>query len=157
MDGRDVISVMGRNNHWLSVVLLAVVSCFNPLHAQVDEIEKVVASYVEAREGKDEEALRKLFSKDADQLVSSGTWRLGLEEMIPGMLQSSSRNPGDRIIEVERTRFPHPDVAIADASYTIKGTDGSPDRNMWSTFIMVKENDQWLITAIRNMLPAAGR
>ena len=44
-----------------------------------------------------------------------------------------------------------PDVAIADARYEISGAE---TRKMWSTFVMARQQGQWRISAIRNMLPA---
>ena len=119
-----------------------------------NEIIQLIAAYQDARESKDTTRLKGLFVKDADQLVSSGTWRRGLDELLPGMLRSSGRNPGTRTITVENVRFISDSSAIADARYEITGTNGRPDRKMWSTFVLVKSEESWRIAAIRNMLPA---
>lgn len=117
-------------------------------------IKSLVAKYAAARESREPEAIRGLFTEDADQLVSSGTWRRGRETLVEGMLGSSRRNPGSRTLEVETVRFLAAGVGIADARYTIKGAGGAPDRNMWSTFFCMRTEDGWRIAAIRNMLPA---
>ena len=117
-------------------------------------IRDLVAKYASAREVRNPEAIDALFTPDADQLVSSGEWRFGRDSLVAGMLRSSQRNPGDRTITVERVRFISSETAIADARYAIKGRDGAADRNMWSTFIVVKEAGGWRLAAIRNMLPA---
>ena len=118
------------------------------------QVIELVAKYVEYRKNKDTEMLTTLFIEDANQLVSSGEWRLDREAMVKGMGRSTNANPGDRSIEVERVRFISEEVAIADARYSIKGRDGNPDRNMWSTFVTVLRDGKWKIAAIRNMLPA---
>lgn len=117
-------------------------------------IKELVAAYAAARESRDPAAIRKLFTEDADQLVSSGVWRRGREALVEGMLGSSQRNPGSRTLTVETVRFPAPDVAVADARYVIKGTGGAQDRRMWSTFMCLRVETGWRIAAIRNMLPA---
>ncbi len=117
-------------------------------------VRELVARYAAARESRNAEAIRTLFTLDADQLVSSGTWRKGREALVKGMLGSSRRNPGSRTLNVESVRFPTSDLAVADARYIIKGTDGGSHRRMWSTFVCLRTNGAWRIAAIRNMLPA---
>ena len=117
-------------------------------------VEDLVSRYAAARESRDADAIRALFTDDADQLVSSGVWRRGREALVDGMLGSSRRNPGARTLDVESVRFPAPGVAVADARYVIRGTDGASDRKMWSTFLCLRSPGGWRIAAIRNMLPA---
>ena len=116
-------------------------------------IRDVVKEYVSARERRDPEAVGALFTSDADQLVSSGEWRRGRDELVKGTLASSQRTGGNRTITLETIRFPARDVAIADGRYEITGGAGG-DRRMWSTFVMTREGAGWRIAAIRNMLPA---
>jgi hypothetical protein len=99
-------------------------------------------------------AVEAILDPEVDQLTSRGTWRRGRDAATAGMKQSSSRNPGDRSLEVETVRFLRPDVALADARYVIKGTEG-PDRIMWSSFTLVNDpGTGWRITSIRNQKPA---
>jgi uncharacterized protein (TIGR02246 family) len=116
-------------------------------------VRDVVARYVAAREARDATAIAALFTRDADQLVSSGEWRKGRDEVVKGTLASSQRTGGTRTIKVETVRFVAPDVAIADGRYEITGGAGG-DRRMWSTFVITRTADGWRIAAIRNMLPA---
>ena len=115
-------------------------------------IIQIVADYNAARDSQDPKAIEKLFTDDADQLVSSGVWRRGKPTLVEGMLASSAGNPGDRTLTVETVRFVTNDVALVDARYEIAGAQGV--RKMWSTFLVVKSADGWRIAAIRNMLPA---
>ena len=116
-------------------------------------VRELVARYNAARDNEDPAAIRALFTADADQLVSSGEWRRGREQLVEGMLRSSSTNPGDRTLVVETIRFPVSDVAVADARYEITGAGGSATRRMWSTFVAVRTTEGWRLSAIRNMLP----
>ena len=62
-------------------------------------IRDVVKEYLAARERRDAAALGALFTSDADQLVSSGEWRKGRDELVKGTLTSSqraARHPHDR-------------------------------------------------------------
>jgi uncharacterized protein (TIGR02246 family) len=115
----------------------------------------VVQRYVDAREARDPKAIEPLFTADADQLVSDGTWRHGRHELVKGMLESSRRNPARRTIEVTSVRFLSDDVAVADGRYIQKGEAGAKDRVMWTSISLKRGADGWRIAAIRNMLPAA--
>lgn len=117
-------------------------------------IRNLVARYNAAREMEDPKSIEALFTEDADQLVSSGEWRHGRENLVKGMLGSSRGNPGDRTITVERVRFVAEGVALADARYEITASPGRAARKMWSTFLAVKSGEGWRLAAIRNMLPA---
>ena len=141
----------------MKILRLAVfVLCAATLAAQSSDREapiiQIVADYNAARDSQDPKAIEKLFTNDADQLVSNGVWRRGKDTLVQGMLASSAGNPGDRTLTVETVRFVTADVALADARYEIAGADSI--RKMWSTFLVVKTSDGWRISAIRNMLPA---
>lgn len=116
-------------------------------------IYSLIDQYSQAREKSDTVLLKSILMPDVDQLVSSGEWRMGIEGSMKGMVRSSSSNPGERTLTVDKVRFLNPGVAIADARYEIKNADGSM-RRMWSTFVVVQEKGRWKISAIRNMLPA---
>ena len=117
------------------------------------EIREIVSNYLGARDRRDAEALRALFTDDADQLTSSGDWRKGREAIVSGTLASSEQTGGKRTITIETVRFPAPGVALADGRYEIAGTQG-PVRRMWTSFLLTRGTGGWRIAAIRNMLPA---
>lgn len=120
-------------------------------------VRKLIGSYAEAREQHNAAGLSSILAPDADQLVSSGEWRRGRDELVRGMLASSERNSGARTIQVQTVRFIALDIGIADCTYEIAGTAAGQARHMWSTFIVSRSNGAWRIQAIRNMLPAASR
>ena len=118
-----------------------------------ENVRKVLQSYVAGRQARDLQAVKAVLDPNVDQLTSRGEWRRGLEAATAGMKRSSKKNPGNRSLTVESVRFLRPDVALADARYTIKGTDG-PDRILWSSFTLVMSSDgKWRITSIRNQKP----
>lgn len=117
------------------------------------EIINLIGLYSTSRDTKDTVLLKKILTKDIDQLVSSGVWRKGIAQAVEGMMESSTANPGDRTLKVESIRFMNDDAALVDARYEIKNQDGTI-RKMWSTFVVVSEKEKWKISAIRNMLPA---
>lgn len=151
---------MHRVVHGIAVAVVVLCAAARPAHAQVSTgdaaaVRAVVARYVSAREARDASRLAALFAEDADQLVSSGEWRRGREAVVSGGLASSAQSSGVRTIDVETVRLVTPDVAIADGRYDIAGTATTPARRMWTTFVLVRRNGAWLISAIRNMRPAA--
>ena len=117
------------------------------------EINALIENYNKSRESQDTSLLNNILTPDIDQLVSSGEWRYGKEGAMKGMMRSSESNPGKRTITIDKIRFLNPECAIADARYEIENTDGT-SRKMWSTFVVVLQDEKWKITAIRNMLPA---
>lgn len=120
---------------------------------QENSVRAVLQAYVAGRQARDLAAVQAVLAQDVDQLTSRGEWRRGLDAATAGMKRSSKKNPGNRSLKVESVRFLHPEVALADALYTIKGVDG-PDRILWSSFTLVKNAEQWFITSIRNQKPA---
>lgn len=118
-------------------------------------IRAVVKKYVDARERADARAIEALFTSDADQLVSSGIWRKGREEVVRGTVASSENTGGTRTITVESIRFVSADVALVDGRYEISRLAGGKTRRMWTTLIFSRTPESWRIAAIRNMLPAA--
>jgi uncharacterized protein (TIGR02246 family) len=118
-------------------------------------IHDVVSTYVAARQRGNAAELGALFTVDADQLTSAGEWRRGRDELVKGTLASSKSNAGARTITIKSVRFPTPDVAIADGEYVIAASSSTAARNMWTSFVLVRSEGHWRISAIRNMLPAA--
>lgn len=120
---------------------------------RTQEIYALIAAYSLARETQDSLLLKRILTEDIDQLVSSGEWRKGIGEALQGMRRSSEANPGTRTLTVEHLRFLGSKCAIADARYEIRNSQGTT-RRMWSTFVVVRHQGRWKITAIRNMLPS---
>ena len=118
------------------------------------EIHDLVRRYVAAREARDPKAIEVLFTADADQLVSSGEWRRGRDAVVKGSLASSAGPGESRAITLETVRMLGPDAAVADGRYDISGLPGGETRRMWTTFVAVRQDSGWKISAIRNMLPA---
>jgi uncharacterized protein (TIGR02246 family) len=114
-----------------------------------------VRKYVDAREKQDPKLLEALFTADADQLVTTGEWRKGRDNVVRGGLSSSQANPGSRQIAIEVVRFLAPGVAIADGRYEIAGAAGAAPRRMRTTFVLTRVGaaGDWRIAAIRNMAP----
>ena len=137
----------------LCALLAAPVSAQPPQSADETAVREVIRKYVNARELKDPAAIGTLFTRDADQQTTSGEWRRGRDQVVPGTLESSRRNPGSRAIEVESVRFVASDVAIVDGPYVITGPSGAQARQMRTTIVVKREADGWRIAAIRNMVP----
>jgi len=133
------------------IMLTCVITSAQPSATDDAAIRDVVRRYMAARETGNPDAVAALFTPDADQLVSSGEWRRGRDVLVKGALASSARTTGTRTVVVETIRMIGPDVAIADGRYEISGVE---TRRMWSTFVLARQQGEWRISAIRNMLPA---
>jgi hypothetical protein len=124
-----------------------------PNELQRKAIGVLIDRYSEAREKSDTVLLKNILTADVDQLVSTGEWRNGIAASVQGMLKSSANTPGTRTLTVDKIKMLSSNSAVVDCRYEIKNTDGTA-RKMWSTFIVVADNETWKISAIRNMLPA---
>jgi uncharacterized protein (TIGR02246 family) len=120
-----------------------------------NEILHLINQYSAARDNRDTVLLRQILTGDVDQLVSSGEWRNGMDAAIKGMINSSTSNPGDRKLTVEKIRFLSENSALVDARYIITNPDQTM-RKMWSSFVVVRNKKIWRMSAIRNMLPSSG-
>jgi len=118
-------------------------------------IRQIIQRYVDVRNHMDETTLRSLFTADADQLVSTGQWRRGLDKLVEGAMASSKKETGHSTVTLESVRLVGSDAAIADGRYETSSTGSSAPRKMWSTFILQRTSAGWRIAAIRNMLPSA--
>jgi uncharacterized protein (TIGR02246 family) len=116
-------------------------------------IRGVVAEYMQARNENSPEAVSRLFTPDADQLVSTGEWRKGLADLVRGTSLSSRKEAGKSSITVEAIRVIDKDVSIVDGRYRTVSLNGAA-REMWTTLVLKRVGKDWRITAIRNMLPA---
>lgn len=116
------------------------------------EITALIGKYAEAREKSDTALLKQILLPEVDQLVSTGEWRIGISAAVDGMLQSTTHAPGTRTLAVDKLKLLTATSAIVDCRYEIKGNNSK--REMWSTFVVVKHQNSWRISAIRNMLPA---
>jgi hypothetical protein len=125
-----------------------------PGEGQRKAIVELIDQYSLAREKSDTVLLKTILTADIDQLVSTGEWRNGISSAVQGMLKSSADSPGTRTLQVDKIKMFNATSAIVDCRYEIQNTDGSV-RKMWSSFIVVAEQQKWKITAIRNMLPAS--
>jgi uncharacterized protein (TIGR02246 family) len=117
------------------------------------DIRQLIQRYVDARNHMDQNTLRDLFTPDVDQLVSTGQWRRGLDNLLQGAMASSKKETGQSSVTLESVRLLGKDAAIADGRYETSSLGATAPRKMWSTFVLLRTADGWRIAAIRNMLP----
>jgi len=136
----------------ITCLLLAVSGLAQTPAADDAAIRQLVQKYMDARNTADAAATRSLFTDDADQLVSTGEWRKGIDALMRGMMASSHKENGKSTIPVESIRFLDHNAAIADGRYVT--TTAGKTRDMWTTLIVKRTPSGWRIAAIRNMLPS---
>ncbi len=117
-------------------------------------VRALVQNYMNARNSKDAAATRSLFTDDADQLVSTGVWRHGIDALVAGAMASSGKERNQSSIAIEDVRFLSPEIAIVDGRYKTIDAKSGAARNMWTTLVAKHTAAGWRIAAIRNMLPA---
>lgn len=123
-------------------------------------IRKAAEQFPPAWAKSDAKALAALYTTDADYVSSTGLMAKGSAEIekayitqFSGVYKGTSlRNATTNI------RFLKPDIAITNGTFEVTGLRGpggqeAPPRKGISTSILVKQNGQWLITALRAWVP----
>ena len=88
---------------------------------------------------------------DFDAVNPPGTYMSGrpdLREAFRGAFRNAKMQAS-----VDRIRFIRPDVALVDGKFEISGSEITPAPKGLRTFVLVKENGHWMITALRQMIP----
>jgi uncharacterized protein (TIGR02246 family) len=126
-----------------------------PASADDAAIRRVVQQQDEARNRGDWKALSELFTQDAEQLTSSGTWRRGRAAIEKGVAQSmgSVYKGAKYTTKVESVRMLAPTVAMTDGTFEISNIAGGSTRRGHATYLLVKSGDAWRIAAVRSMVP----
>jgi uncharacterized protein (TIGR02246 family) len=126
-----------------------------PASADETAIRRVVQQQDDARNRADWKALSELFTQDAEQLTSSGTWRRGRADIEKGVAQSmgSIYKGAKYTTKVESVRMLAPTVAMADGAFEISNIAGGGTRRGHATYLLVKSGDAWRIAAVRSMVP----
>jgi uncharacterized protein (TIGR02246 family) len=125
------------------------------------DAKEVIDQLVISWNDKDAEAYSSFFSLEADYVTSSGTRFAGREQIKQRLTKSFSEPQyGDsRHVPMKTTvRFILPDVAIVDAEWELSGVrdeDGNEltPRQGIAVIILRKTDEEWLIEAIRSMVP----
>jgi uncharacterized protein (TIGR02246 family) len=92
-------------------------------------------------------------TEDFDVVNPPGTYSSGrpdLRDAFSGPFRNA------RVVAaVDRIRFIRPDVVLVDGTFEVTGTEIKPAPKGLRTFVLVKENGRWAITALRQMIPVA--
>jgi uncharacterized protein (TIGR02246 family) len=129
-----------------------------------DGIQKLLNDFVCGWNAHDAKLFSKAFAEDADftnVMGVSKNGRTAIEEMHDPLFKTIWAT-STLTITKSTTRFIKPDVVAVDARWDLDGlknADGSdrPSRNGLLSFIMIKQDNQWLIIVMHNMdLPGSG-
>jgi uncharacterized protein (TIGR02246 family) len=125
-------------------------------------IRKATEQFSPAWAKGDSKSLGALYTMDADYVSSTGLVAKGRAEIekayaaqFAGVYKGTSLKN-----DVTNVRFLKPDIAIVNGTFEVTGLHGPdgkemPSRKGISTSIVVKQNGQWLITALRAWIPPA--
>jgi uncharacterized protein (TIGR02246 family) len=125
-------------------------------------IRKAAEQFPPAWAKGDAKALAALYTTDADYVSSTGITAKGRAEIQTAYnTQFSGVYKGTSLKNATtNVRFLKPDIAITNGTFEVTGLRGpggqeAPPRKGISTSILVKQNGQWLITALRAWVPPA--
>jgi uncharacterized protein (TIGR02246 family) len=118
-------------------------------------IRKLVQQYDETRNRGDWKAYGALFTADADQLVSSGTWRRGAADIMKSTadITATTYKGGKYTTTVDRVRTIAPTVALVDATFEISNLAAGGARKGLNSMVLVNTGGRWRIAATRSMVP----
>lgn len=141
-----------------SVLVVALAAAARAVSGQAGDeaaIRRVVERFDETRNTGDWKGFAALFAKEADQLISSGTWRKGPEDIAKGMqeIASTAYKGATHKTTSDRVRMLAPGVAISDGTFTITNIAGGGGRKGLVTMVLVKDGGEWRIAAARSMVP----
>ncbi|MGH9312814.1 MAG: SgcJ/EcaC family oxidoreductase [Vicinamibacterales bacterium] len=142
----------------MSVLVLALVAPARVQSGQAGDeaaIRRVLQQHDETRNRGDWKAYGALFTTDADQLTSAGTWRRGSAdiEKSTAEITSTTYKGGKYSTTVDRVRMIAPVVALADGAFEITNISGGGSRKGLTTLVLVNAGGQWRIAATRSMVP----
>jgi len=118
-------------------------------------IRQIVQQQDDTRNRGDWKAYGALFTKDADQLTSAGTWRRGSDEIAKNTAEmtATTYKGGKFTTTVDRVRMIAPTVALVDGSFTIANIAAGGSRKGLTSLMLVNSGGQWRIAATRSMVP----
>jgi uncharacterized protein (TIGR02246 family) len=118
-------------------------------------IRQIIQQQDDTRNRGDWKAYGALFTKDADQLTSAGTWRRGPAEIEKNTAEitATTYKGGKYATTVDRVRMIAPTAALVDGAFTITNLSGGGSRKGFITLMLVKEAGQWRVAATRSMVP----
>jgi uncharacterized protein (TIGR02246 family) len=125
-------------------------------------IRKIADQFALAWGKGDAKSLAALYTTDADYVSSTGLMAKGRAEIEKAYItQLSGVYKGTTLKNaITNVRFLKPDVAITNGTFEVtglRGPDGkeAPPRKGININVLVKQNGQWLITALRAWVPAS--
>lgn len=117
-------------------------------------IRRVIQQHDQTRSAGDWRAASNLFTNEGSTLTSAGEWRRGRAQLekLGAATGTAAYKGGKYTSTVESVRMLAPTVALVDTRFEIASIAGGSRRGH-TTYVLVKEGDQWRIAASRSMVP----
>jgi len=120
-------------------------------------IRAIVADVQTAFNTNDPVLMNEHFAADASVVTAMGKRVTGIDALRRAAEQGMAGALRDEYVRyvVTDVRFLRPDVALAYKEATATDADGEPielDHSMVALYVLVKENDRWLVAARQNTL-----
>jgi uncharacterized protein (TIGR02246 family) len=120
-------------------------------------IRAIVADVQTAFNTNDPVLMNEHFAADASVVTAMGKRVTGIDALRRAAEQGMAAALRDEYVRyvVTDVRFLRPDVALAYKEATATDADGEPielDHSMVALYVLVKENDRWLVAARQNTL-----
>jgi uncharacterized protein (TIGR02246 family) len=117
-------------------------------------VRQVITEFVGTINRGDTKAFAALFTEDADFVVITGKYLKGRSEIVTYHASLFARNFRGSSLEVTSVavRFLRDDVAIARVATKRTENGGKQLRTSFPMFVLTKQDQAWLITAVQNTL-----
>jgi uncharacterized protein (TIGR02246 family) len=140
---------------WLAIAVPGIAQTSRVNAANEATVRRVVQQHEDARNRADWKAMADLFTEDAEQLTSAGEWRHGRAQIEKGVAESfaANYNGGTYTGRVDTVRLLDDNVAVVNGTFEIANIGGRGSRQGYTTFVVVRANNRWLIAVARWMVP----
>lgn len=141
------------NCWWMLIVLVIPLCAIADQNVAEDEraIRKVIADETIAWNRHEADLTPQALAEDFDIVLPTGQYFRGKPHL--GKAFSTFLKNAHKMVSVDRIRFVRPDVALVDGKFEISGSEIQPYPTGLQTWVMVKENQRWILMANREMIP----